>query len=80
MDISESHSVVSDSLQPRGPYSPWDFPGKSTGVGCHCLLHNSIPRDICTKGKKFMFVPHACNIYMDVHMHGSSMSLLCYAL
>ena len=18
---------------------PWDFPGKSTGVGCHCLLH-----------------------------------------
>ena len=17
---------------------PWDFPGKSTGVGCHCLL------------------------------------------
>ena len=20
---------------------PWDFPGKSTGVGCHCLLHES---------------------------------------
>ena len=20
---------------------PWDFPGKSTGVGCHCLLHKS---------------------------------------
>ena len=20
---------------------PWDFPGKSTGVGCHCLLHGS---------------------------------------
>ena len=19
-------------------YHPWDFPGKSTGVGCHCLL------------------------------------------
>ena len=19
---------------------PWDFPGKSTGVGCHCLLHS----------------------------------------
>ena len=19
---------------------PWDFPGKSTGVGCHCLLQN----------------------------------------
>ena len=21
---------------------PWDFPGKSTGVGCHCLLHLSL--------------------------------------
>ena len=20
---------------------PWDFPGKSTGVGCHCLLWNT---------------------------------------
>ena len=38
-----SHSVVSDSwwphgLQPSRLLCPWDFPGKSTGVGCHCLL------------------------------------------
>ena len=38
-----SHSVVSDSLQPHGQQPtrllrPWDSPGKSTGVGCHCLL------------------------------------------
>ena len=30
------------SLRPRGlqptRLHPWDFPGKSTGVGCHCLL------------------------------------------
>ena len=25
-------------LQPTGLLCPWDFPGKSTGVGCHCLL------------------------------------------
>ena len=36
-------SVVSDSsqpygLQPTGLLHPWNFPGKSTGVGCHCLL------------------------------------------
>ena len=36
-------SVVSDSSQPHGLQPtrllrPWDFPGKSTGVGCHCLL------------------------------------------
>ena len=38
--------VVSDSswphgLQPTRLLSPWDFPGKSTGVGCHCLLRSS---------------------------------------
>ena len=26
-------------LQPTRLFCPWDFPGKSTGVGCHCLLH-----------------------------------------
>ena len=25
-------------LQPSRLLCPWDFPGKSTGVGCHCLL------------------------------------------
>ena len=38
-----SRSVVSNSsrphgLQPTTLLRPWDFPGKSTGVGCHCLL------------------------------------------
>ena len=38
-----SRAVVSDSLwvhglQPTRLLHPWDFPGKSTGVGCHCLL------------------------------------------
>ena len=37
-----SRSVVSDSQRPYGlqPYRllhPWDFPGKSTGVGCHYI-------------------------------------------
>ena len=38
-----SRSVVSDSLRPHGLQPtrllhPWDFPGKSTGVGYHFLL------------------------------------------
>ena len=38
-----SRSVVSDpqrphGLQPSRLLHPWGFPGKSTGVGCHCLL------------------------------------------
>ena len=35
---SESYSVMSDSLQPHGLYSPWNSPGQSTGVGCHLNL------------------------------------------
>ena len=39
-----SRWVVSDSSQPHGLqptrlFHPWDFPDKSTGVECHCLLH-----------------------------------------
>ena len=39
-----SRSVVHNSLRPHGPQPtrflhPWDFPGKSTGVGYRCLLH-----------------------------------------
>ena len=38
-----NRSVVSDpqwphGLQPTRLLRPWDFPGKSTGVGCHRLL------------------------------------------
>ena len=41
--LKRSRSVVSDSsrphgLQPTRLLHPWDFPGKSTGVGCHCIL------------------------------------------
>ena len=27
-----------NQMQPTRPLRPWDFPGKSTGVGCHHLL------------------------------------------
>ena len=42
--VREWHrSVIPDSSRPHGLeptrlLCPWDFPGKSTGVGCHCLL------------------------------------------
>ena len=35
---SESHSVVSDCLQPQGLYSPWNSPGQNTGVDSLSLL------------------------------------------
>ena len=40
---SESHSVMSDSLQPHGLYSPWNSPGQNTGVGSHSLLQGIFP-------------------------------------
>ena len=44
-----SNSVVYDSsrlhgLQPTRLPCPWDFPGKSTGVGCHCLLQHKLTK------------------------------------
>ena len=35
---SESHSVVSNSLQPHGLYSPWNSPGQNIEVGSLSLL------------------------------------------
>ena len=29
-------------LQPTRLLHPWDFPGKSTGVGCHCCAGSSL--------------------------------------
>ena len=48
-----SCSVVSDpkrphGLQPTRLLRPWDFPGKSTGVGCHCFLR--------VEGLGFMYI------------------------
>ena len=40
---SEIRSVVSDSLQPYGLYSPWNSLGQNTGVGGLSLLQGIFP-------------------------------------
>ena len=40
---SESHSVMSNSLWPRGLYSLWNSPGQNTGVGSRSLLQGIFP-------------------------------------
>ena len=44
-EVKWSCSVMSNSLRPHGSslLHPWDFPGKSTGVGCHFLLQGIFP-------------------------------------
>ena len=41
--ISESLSVVSNSLWPHGLYSPWNSPGQDIGVGSLSLLQRIVP-------------------------------------
>ena len=36
--LSRVRLFATHGLQPTRLLRPWDFPGKSTGVGCHCLL------------------------------------------
>ena len=48
-----SSSVVSNSSWPHGLrptrlLCPWDFPGKSTGVGCHCLVSYASSCALCS--------------------------------
>ena len=40
---SESHSVLSDSLQPQGLYSAWNSLGQNTGVGSLSFLQGNLP-------------------------------------
>ena len=49
-------SVMSDSsrshgLQPTRLLHPWDFPGKSTGVGCNCITNHSNSYKCSLSGK-----------------------------
>ena len=40
-EVAQSCLTLSDPMDCSPPGSsvhPWDFPGKRTGVGCHCLL------------------------------------------
>ena len=49
---SESHSVVSNSLQPLGLYSPWNSPGQNAGVGSLSLLQGIFPTQGLSPGFK----------------------------
>ena len=42
---AHSHPTLCDPMnyRPAGSPSPWDFPGKNTGVGCHFLLQGIFP-------------------------------------
>ena len=55
-----SDSVRPHGLQPTRLLHPWDFPGKSTGVGCHCLLCEILYTS------KIVFIFNFHNLFSDL--------------
>ena len=66
MVVCESRSVMSDSLQPHGLYSPWNSPGQNTGVGSLSLLQGIFPAQGSNSG-----LPHYRRILYQLSHKGS---------
>ena len=64
--VSESRSVVSESLWCHGLYSPWNSPGQNTGVGSHSLLQEIFPTQGSNPG-----LPHCRQILYQLSHQGS---------
>ena len=91
---AKATSVVSDSVwpcgwQPTRLLRPWDFPGKSTGVGCHCLLLRmilaySIIGDLnfhlLVKGVSNRFLHHRVTLHSVQFSSVQSRLTLCYPM
>ena len=43
-------------LEPTRLLCPWDFPGKSTGVGCHFLLQGIFPNQVSRIAGRFFTI------------------------
>ena len=62
---SESHSVMSDSLQPHGLYSPWNSSGQDIGVSSPSLLQQIFPTQGSNPG-----LPHWRQILYNLSNQG----------
>ena len=86
-----SDSLQHHGLQPTRLLCPWDFPGRSTGVGCHFLLQVIFPtqgsnlglphcRQTCLPSEppgKSIFHGNRIYMYMCIHIH-IYISLCCF--
>ena len=63
------------ALQPIRVLYPRDFPGKSTGVGCHCLLHIIRREDQMVAGLKALNFRVVCYIVTENQNRAMSSSI-----
>ena len=63
---SESYSVMSNSLQPHGLYSPWNSAGQNTGMCSYSLLQGIFPTQGSNPG-----LPHCRQILYQLSPQGS---------
>ena len=59
---------MSDSLRPRGLYSPWNSPGQNTGVGNLSLLQGIFPTQESNQG-----LLHCSQILYQLSYEGNPM-------
>ena len=69
--ISESHSVMSDSLWLHELYSPWNSPGQNTGMGSRSLLQGIFPTQGSNPG-----LQHCRQILYQLSRQGSPKCIL----
>ena len=73
---SESGSVMCDSLQTHGPYSPQNSPGQNTGVGSLSLLQGIFPTQ-----RSYTGFPHCRQIfYQPSHLGSPKISVKWYLI
>ena len=63
--LSRVRLLATPWLQPTRLLPPWEFPGKSTGVGCHCLLRQYTEKG--TTSVLFLLKIHYLNLIMRKH-------------
>ena len=64
--VSESRSVLLDSLRLHGLYSSWNSPGQNIGVGNHSLLQGIFPTQGSNQG-----IPHCRQMPYQLSHRGS---------
>ena len=71
--LSESQSIVSDSLQSHGLYSPWNSSGQNTGVGSLSLFQGIFPTQGLNPG-----LLHCRQIHYHLSHKGSPVPPECF--